>query len=809
MKNMKSLVFPAVLAAALVIASCYQPLTELLIAAIEDDYSPVIVVETPQSGDTYYSTITVSGYINDDSLDSGDDKGLLRSLSITAANDLAHKGRILIDSEGNYEYDQAFGTIGTNDPNEFIFNPSDRSFNINITTSDMGFPPQTLYLLITAEDFNGNKSTEIIQLIRSIGPYIELTSPAAPTYGVGSTITIQGKIANSQHHVVEATAKDLPIEAGEVDTLKLEIFALGINVELDLNREDEGDEENPPPPPDTSVPLITRSGDFEYEPAQRMFYTEVSLNLTSDDDITSLIINIIATDLNGNVTSLPHTMTQVQDTGPKIDIYQSELDVNGSLYYSRTVAGPPLLFVLGGTRTTLSSLVVYGSTYTPIPSLRVNLAELKLVNTPYTNTIDLRTHANTLHWGPDIDPSTGYWYYYDYYRFNVSLDGSIFQNFTTGDTANLTLTVEDNEGKDTTMSWLIKEDSAGPIFSSMTATTDSVTSPYIGSSDTVTLDFTLTDEAFKTGLNPDTIRGSVGGELFTEPTYPGTFNKVDNGDGSWDCTVTLAAADINPGTGLLGDGTLIVSVLADDYIGNTSSKGQGDFDQTITYLATGPTLSNVTFTTAIGNDEYAQKNEDITLSFTTDQELNETSLTVIIGVVEVTPTKTGMTYTATRSKSSSTDTDLPFEISGIQNLAGITTGDITEVSGAGDSDVVHYYPDAPVLENDGMDLEKPDGTPRVGNAQVDDVVILDFDVKDGRILQTALTVEFSYGGTPTDLIPLDGTDSLPPHYRFKYTVTASETSVEDNVDYTIGFTDAAGNPGTQVNGQSLFDFYTP
>lgn len=795
MKIPKSAIFTAVLVTATLIVSCYAPLTDKLIAAIEDDYAPVIIVETPLSGDTYYSTILVSGYINDDSLGSGDNKGLLRSLSFTAGSDLDHKGKIIIDSEGDYESDPAFGNKG-DDINYY----TDRSFDFEITTSDLGFPPQTLYILITAVDFNGNETIELIQLIRSIGPFIELTSPAAPTYGIGSTITIQGNIANSQQHVVEATADGLPIEAGEVDTLKLEVFALGINVELDVNREDE----DPPQPPEVSVPLITRSGDFQYDPAQRTFYTEISLNLPSDEDITSMIINLIATDLNGNVTTLPHTMTQVEDTGPKIDIYQSELDENGLLYYSRTVAGPPLLFVLGGTRTHLSSLVVYGSTYTPLTSLRVNLAELKLVNTPYNNTIDLRTHANTLHWGPDIDPMTGYWYYYDYYRFNVSLNGSIFQGFTAGDTANLTLTVEDNEGKDTLISWLIKEDSNGPIFSLMTATTDSATSPYVGSSDTVTLNFTLTDEAFKTGLNPDTIRGSIGGKSFTDPAYPGTFSKVDNGDGSWSCTLALAASDIDPGTGLLGDGTLIVSVLADDYIGNTSSKDQSDFDQTITYLINGPTLSIVTFTTAIGNDEYAQKNEIITVSFTTDQDLNETSLTVFIGAVEVTPNKSGMTYTATRSKSSSTDTVLPFEISGIQNLAGITTGDITEVSGAGDSDVVHYYPDAPVLENVSITLVKG-GVNSESYPEDGDTIHLEFNVVGDRDLTTDPTVSLTAvtdSGPPeiTTTVYLSSTaDSGPAPYVYDHVLDAADVALVDALDLIVDFIDMADNAGQHTD----------
>ena len=98
MRALRYVSFSVLIAIAVLILSCHQPLTERLIAAIEDDYSPVIIVDSPSSGDTYYSTIDITGHIIDDSLSTGDNKGLLRSLSFIASTDLDHKGKINIDS---------------------------------------------------------------------------------------------------------------------------------------------------------------------------------------------------------------------------------------------------------------------------------------------------------------------------------------------------------------------------------------------------------------------------------------------------------------------------------------------------------------------------------------------------------------------------------------------------------------------------------------------------------------------------------------------------------------------------------------
>ena len=50
MKVFRSALLWAALVTSATLVSCHAQLTELLIAAIEDDFSPVIVVQTPVSG---------------------------------------------------------------------------------------------------------------------------------------------------------------------------------------------------------------------------------------------------------------------------------------------------------------------------------------------------------------------------------------------------------------------------------------------------------------------------------------------------------------------------------------------------------------------------------------------------------------------------------------------------------------------------------------------------------------------------------------------------------------------------------------
>lgn len=664
MKILKSVLFTVVLAFFLSLSSCHQPLTELLIAAIEDDYNPVIIITAPSSGDTYYSSIDVAGHINDDSLSSGDDKGLLRSISFVVANDLDHKGRINIDAQGNTAADAAFGNI------PIIYDSSDRSFSFSVPTSDLGFPPLTLYLQIYVVDFNGNESAEILQLQRSEGPYIDLTQPASNGYVLDENITIQGTVADSIRRTDEA---------GEVATLKLEILTLGISAVLDLTNSG------------TGVPLITRPGTFNYDPALRTFQTFLYLDSNSDYDknLTNMVVNIIATDLNGNTTTVTRTLTQVPDQGPTVIV--NSLQESGSYFYSGSAPAAALLWVndIGTTRTPYSSMRVQGFTYYPFSSRRIATAELQLAS----NTINIKTHPNTIHYGPDESPFTPYFYPFDYYIFDITYSEATIRSFVGDGNVNLTLTAIDNtpEMRTSIKSWQLLEDSSGPYFSVETALTNSGTT-FVGDTHTITFSFRLNDGAFETGVYLASLTGSVGGLSFVETDF--TITETATGSGIYDCSLEINASALTQGAG-----TVLASFSVSDYIGNPRSINQTAFDQLITYAPGAPSLTSVSIAADTSPFDAAKPGDYVTLTVSADQDLDPSALSVSIAGATAAITGSGSTLSANAQIPLSYNTDpVGFTINGFENMvgtAGTVPGDLSGIFAGSD---VTLYAGTPSLD---------------------------------------------------------------------------------------------------------------
>lgn len=661
MKIPKSAIFTAVLTAALIVSSCYQPLTELLIAAIEDDYSPVIVVDSPINGDTYYSTIDVTGHINDDSISPGDNRGLLRSISFIVSNDLDHKGKVDLDTEGNTAKDSSFGNL------DIIYDNSNRSFSFSVPTSDLGYPPQTLYVLISVVDFNENETTEVIQLIRSEGPFIDMSQPITNGFVLDETITIQGTVSDSIRRLDQA---------GEVATIKLEILALGISAELDVA----GGE--------TSVPLITRAGAFDYDPGLRTFQAFLFMDSTStfDANILTMVFNLHATDLTDNVTTISHTMNQIPDQGPTLNISSPRL--TGTYYYSGSAPASPILWVDGTTRIASSSLTVGGSMFYPFSSRRIATADLQFG----AGTIDLKSHGGTVHYGPDEDPLTGYWYPFDYYFYNVVYSESTIRSFINDGNVNLTLTAIDNtpDLRTSVQSWPFKEDSTGPLFSLETAGTDSGNS-YVGDTHTVSLSFRINDGAFETGVDLASLAGTVGGI----PYITSDFGVTEVSSGVYDITL-----DIPVSTPLTQSaGTLQISISADDYIGNPALPlQQGDFDQLITYVPGTPSLNSVSIAADEAPANAAKPDDWITLTVNADQDLDPTALDVTIAGISADISGSGSTLTAKAQIPSIYAPDtVEFSVNAFKNMVGVSGTVPSDISTIQTGSNVTVYDEAPSL----------------------------------------------------------------------------------------------------------------
>ena len=58
----------AAFAVLLLMTSCPQQITAPMVALVEDTIEPRIIISSPNGGDNFYSTVTVTGIINDDVL---------------------------------------------------------------------------------------------------------------------------------------------------------------------------------------------------------------------------------------------------------------------------------------------------------------------------------------------------------------------------------------------------------------------------------------------------------------------------------------------------------------------------------------------------------------------------------------------------------------------------------------------------------------------------------------------------------------------------------------------------------------------
>ena len=772
MKGLKYVLLSAALVTAALLVSCYQPLTERLIAAIEDDFNPVIIIDTPTNGDTYYSTIDVTGRINDDSISAGDNRGLLRSFSFIVSNDLDHKGKIDLDSEGNSVKDSSFGNL------DIIYDNSNRSFSFSVPTSDLGYPPQTLYVLISVVDFNGNVSTEVISLIRSEGPFIDLTQPLIDTYYQDETITIQGTVSDSIRQLDQA---------GEVATIKLEILALGISTELDIAGGD------------TSVPLITRGGTFDYDPGLRTFQTFLYLDSAStfDENITTMVLNLLATDLTGNVTTISRTMTLGVDSGPILNTSSPRL--TGTYFYSGSGPASPILWVDGTTRIASSSLTVGGSMFYPFTNRRIATAELQFG----AGTIDLKSHADTTHYGPDENPLSGYWHPFDYYFYNIVYPESMIRSFIGDGIVNLTLTAIDDtpELRTSIQQWQLKEDSAGPLFSLETAGTDSSNS-YVGDAHTVFLSFQINDGAFETGVELALLRGTVGNITYIASDF-GVTEVLPIGSGVYDITLNIPlSTPPKPPTGMLQ-----ISISADDYIGNTTTIDQDKFDQLITYYPGAPSLPTRTVVSE-NVERYATSTDILTVSIISDHDLDH-GPTVDIGGNVVVASGSDKSWTATTVAPADGEGPVSLEFSDIVNKANEPSLPAT-VSGVTAGNLVVFYPGKPTLYDVEMTLERA-GVPTADPPAKDDVIVLAFKVDglvDDRNLQSDPTVAFMSGATTLTLTKESGSPTATD-YRYTHTVTTADLSLVDPIAYTIDFTDAAGTAGDQVSATSTVDLTPP
>ncbi len=176
----RAILFISVLMILFSIMSCPEPITEDVVAKVEDTGSPSIIVTSPSNNSIYRSSVTFEGKVSDDA------KNSIEKFSFDVQN-RPISGGVTITS-GNVSQDVSAGLITVD------YDSSSGSFSFTFSTVDPDILTGRLFVDLTAVDWNGNTAEETVILYENTdGPYVELTTPAAGDIYSGN-MNIEGRI---------------------------------------------------------------------------------------------------------------------------------------------------------------------------------------------------------------------------------------------------------------------------------------------------------------------------------------------------------------------------------------------------------------------------------------------------------------------------------------------------------------------------------------------------------------------------------------------------------------------------------------
>jgi len=744
--------------AAVALISCFMPITEKVVFAVEDSRSPVIFITSPDESSVYMSQVIIRGYVRDDSLESGDNKGSLSSLSVTASPSQDHKGKIEIDSDGSYKADTDFGKVsGSN----FTYNSKDKSFTVKINTAD--YNSRVMYITMRAVDRNGNESRKNFELLPSAGPYINLSSPSGSTYIPTSGVAIRGRVANSE------SQKN---KYDELSSLRLQIPLLGIDVTLDISGDADAQ---------VSLPTRLEGATLRYVKSNSTFTCDIDL---LEDEINRnlvLTIKVIAKDRNKNSKTVDRTIRPVS-SNPTIN---SRLSVHRNYYYSafspppsKPFYSPPTSKLKAGNYDSLDfegTVEINNPDVNTAPELRLSFS-----NSSISNTVTV-TPART------IDP--------DVFRFGNSVTVGTNLLNRGGGTITVRLTVTDNQGGRTEKIWRIQEDSTAPVFSNISITT-STNSRYVGTSSTVTLRFTVSDDG--TGIDISTLAGEVAGIPLANFTTSKSGNRFV-------CSKAVSLASATQTT----SGDLDIAISVKDNIGNIKTVDENSFDYSssdqdseVQFVHGAPVLSTISITSKrSGFNTAALPGDTVELVVTSPQALDPGEFIATIAGVGATVRETGHSNTLHATAvipNDYTTNPIPFEITAFENSIG-TAGTGTPISSTTDSTSVTCWPK---LSDVSITFEKGGSNSR-NVPESGDKVILSFNVASSPALHRNPEVSFTLDSSNLTPVTWDNKVSAPA-YRYTYTIKAADVSGSRvrPVNYSIAFSDGQGNSGVVGSGAS-------
>lgn len=184
--------------------------TEIVRTIYDGKTGPYIEISSPNDGEHYHGTVTITGIVQNGPSDTGlDSVELLTCVLFVNGGD-----------EGTIAFINSLPAFTPND-GSIAFTPGANTFSITLsTTSPVIINDDYLRISIWAEDKTGKTNTDNIDLVKSDGPYLSISAPESYT-PYTTTLSITGTVKSW----------DGAPDAFEIDTLT---YSLGAAVDQPL-----------------------------------------------------------------------------------------------------------------------------------------------------------------------------------------------------------------------------------------------------------------------------------------------------------------------------------------------------------------------------------------------------------------------------------------------------------------------------------------------------------------------------------------------------------------------------------------------
>ncbi len=262
-------------------------------------------------------------------------------------------------------------------------------------------------------------------------------------------------------------------------------------------------------------------------------------------------------------------------------------------------------------------------------------------------------------------------------------------------------------------------------------------------------------------------------------------NVAVSGSGTTERTVTIS--------NITGDGTLGISIAsetANDNAGNLAAAVGPS--ATFNVDNTAPSLSNVNIISDNANPLFAKSGDQITLTFTSSETINTPTVTIDGKNASVSNTS-GNNWSATITTDGSENEGLAaFQISGIEDTIGNTAANVATLSNGNTGVTIDFTPPSGYSFNN---ITNPINIASVGNFSFEILGLeanatYNFTISDADGNTNDVTGNGTYNGV--------GQVVLSP-------VISSLTDGVNTIDLTFYATDAAGNQGQNINGNTSKD----